>query len=306
MSQANLSNPLGAMNPYRVKCPGSFVENYDCCSGRRSSYMPGGETWDFRHMYRPSNFNPFVVHGNIPYGPRSVGGCVPSGYRLPEDHHPLLKEDFYNSSANSWTTRGNVTPANGITYGTYMTPANKVEGYRGTSSNAALKIETFPGPGGQWYGFIQTCPAPPCPPASTVGAFYGKINGSGVTQLSSSPYSFNLWLSSDSKPTIKSLIFNSGYRCNPKDAGGCNVCKECCYSYISDCKVCFKQKCQSPAPSLAQGSKVLTVPVTWSYMPRSGARKSFYYCVPHASQLKDISSWFIHHLNQTVSVSWTS
>ena len=130
MSQANLSNPFGAMNPYRVKCPGSFVENYDCCSGRRSAYMPGGETWDFRHMYRPSNFNPFVVHGNIPYGPRSVGGCVPSGYRLPEDHHPLLKEDFYNSSANSWTTRGNVTPANGITYGTYMTPANKVEGYK--------------------------------------------------------------------------------------------------------------------------------------------------------------------------------
>ena len=150
MSQSNTLNPLGVINPYRVKCPGSFVENYDCCSGRRSAYMPGGETWDARHMYRPSNFNPFVVHGNIPYGPRSVGGCVPSGYRLPEDHHkhrhptnpnyrpqhappqphPLLKEDFYNSSANSWTTRGNVTPANGITYGTYMTPANKVEGYK--------------------------------------------------------------------------------------------------------------------------------------------------------------------------------
>ena len=57
------------------------------CSSCKSAYMHGGDTWDTQHMYRPSNFNPFLVHGNIPYGPRSVGGGVPSGYRFPRAHN---------------------------------------------------------------------------------------------------------------------------------------------------------------------------------------------------------------------------
>ena len=93
------------------------------CAGCTSAYMPSGETWDMNHMYLPSNFNPFMVSGKIPYGPRGGGGCVPSGYRIPAEHKS--KENFYASSGSSWTTCGNVTPANGITYGTHMTPKGK-------------------------------------------------------------------------------------------------------------------------------------------------------------------------------------
>lgn len=102
-------------------------EHYGC-AGCKSAYMPSGETWDMGHMYLPSNFNPFVVSGTIPYGPRGGGGCVPSGYRIPES-----KENFYASSSSSWTTGGNVTPANGITYGTFMTPKGKKEPYCGAT-----------------------------------------------------------------------------------------------------------------------------------------------------------------------------
>ena len=101
------------------------------CAGCSSAYMPSGETWDTNHMYMPSNFNPFMVPGKIPYGPQGGGGCVPSGYRLPRDHKS--KENFYASSSSSWTTCGNVTPANGITYGTHMTPKGKKETYCGAT-----------------------------------------------------------------------------------------------------------------------------------------------------------------------------
>jgi len=94
-----------------------------------SSYM----TSDTHHMYRPSNFNPFIIHGKIPYGPRSTQGCVPSGYQLPHDS----KEHFYASSGSSWTTSSNVTPGNGITYGTHMTPMthDKKEAYSSSANS---------------------------------------------------------------------------------------------------------------------------------------------------------------------------
>ena len=99
-------------------------ENYNAsCGGCTSEHMPLGETWNTKNMYRPSNFNPFVVSTAIPYGPPGGGGCVPSGYQMPHEKH--TKEGFYASSSSSWTTCGNVTPANGITYGTHMTPHNK-------------------------------------------------------------------------------------------------------------------------------------------------------------------------------------
>ncbi len=99
-------------------------ENYNTgCSGCKSEHMPLVHTWDTRNMYRPSNFNPFVVSNKIPYGPRGGGGCVPSGYQMPHEKH--TKEDFYASSSSSWTTCGNVTPANGITYGKHLHPQNK-------------------------------------------------------------------------------------------------------------------------------------------------------------------------------------
>jgi hypothetical protein len=109
--------------PYGVSCPASHTEHYSGlgCAGCRSAYMPSGETWGTRHRYGPSDFNPFMVSGEIPYGPRGGGGCVPSGYVNPSEHS---KENFYASSSSSWTQAGNVTPANGITWGKHMKPAN--------------------------------------------------------------------------------------------------------------------------------------------------------------------------------------
>ena len=51
----------------------------DNCEDCSSSHMHLGQTWDRKSMYGPSNFNPFLVHQTIPYGPV---GCVPSGYRF--------------------------------------------------------------------------------------------------------------------------------------------------------------------------------------------------------------------------------
>ena len=94
------------------------------CTGCKSEYMTSGNTWGTSRMYSPSNFNPFVVTGTIPYGPRRGGGYVPSGYRVPEE-----QENFYASSSSSWTKCGNVTPANSITYDKHMTPTEKKESY---------------------------------------------------------------------------------------------------------------------------------------------------------------------------------
>ena len=90
-------------------------ENY--CMGCKSDHMSLGNTWN--SIYKPSLFNPFLVSNNIPYGIRGTGACVPSGYHMP------TKENFYASSSTSWTTYGNVTPANSITHGTHMTPVEK-------------------------------------------------------------------------------------------------------------------------------------------------------------------------------------
>jgi len=87
------------------------------CYGCKSEYMPSGQTWDNRHRYRPSNYNPFLVPTTIPYGgpdglpPRPV----PSGYYVNNS-----KENFYASSSSSWTPCGNVTAANSPGYGTYL------------------------------------------------------------------------------------------------------------------------------------------------------------------------------------------
>lgn len=84
------------------------------CRECTSAHMPSGHTWNLRNMYKPSNFNPFLVSRNIPYGPP---GCVESGYILPP-----MKENYYASGTTSWTTCGNVTPANSPTYGTQPVP----------------------------------------------------------------------------------------------------------------------------------------------------------------------------------------
>jgi len=99
-------------------------EHYDGlgCTSCKSEYMSSINTWGTSHT--PNKFNPFVVTGTIPYGPRGGGGYVPSGYRIPEE-----QENFYASSSSSCTTYGNVTPANGITYGKHMTQTEKKESY---------------------------------------------------------------------------------------------------------------------------------------------------------------------------------
>lgn len=102
----------------------NISENYNTgCAGCGSEYMHLDKTWETKNMYRPSDFNPFIVSNNIPYGPPLGGGCLLSGYQMPHDKH--IKEGYYASSSSSWTTGGNVTPANGITYGKHMTPHNK-------------------------------------------------------------------------------------------------------------------------------------------------------------------------------------
>jgi hypothetical protein len=91
----------------------------------KSGYMLSDQTWKNLDRYRPTNYNPFLVPGDIPYGNLSpgmkchMGSCPPLPSYLLSPNGPI-KENFYASSSSSWTPCGNVTPANSPGYGTYL------------------------------------------------------------------------------------------------------------------------------------------------------------------------------------------